>query len=204
MMILSIGVLAFAVAPGCATPDRVERVFDDSDSVSSPFDSLLVVGVHPDANMRREFEAALVRALRGTGASARYSLEFMQSTQPISRDSVVSAAAQANADAVLITRLVGLETRTRVERGRSTIEAERRNDIPLADFFRYEYAEYSDPMVATAVATVVLETDLYSVANEQQVWRVQSKAIDRSSVFEAVTSEATALTRALEQDGLIR
>jgi hypothetical protein len=198
-----IGFTSFALTTGCGTTDQVTRMFDDSDTVASPFDDLLVVGVHPDANTRREFEAAFVREIRAAGVNARYSLEFMPSSEPISRESLVSAAEQADAEAVVITRLVGFESRTEIKRGRSTVEAQRRNDIPLADFFRYEYAEYTDPMMTAAVATIVLETDVYRVADEQQVWRAQSQAIDTASVFEAVTSEAEALTRALASDGLI-
>lgn len=191
---------------GCATPDRIVRLHDESalDAGGAPFSNILVVGVHTDGDARRRFETGVVRAISDSGTTARLGLDFIRSDMEIDREAVLGAVTTSGADAVLITRLVGIEARVEREAGRTTTVADRRDSIPMADFFRYEYTEYEDPMVSTIVQTVVLETDLYRVSDESRIWSVQSTSIDKASIYETVDSVSRALTNALSNDGLIR
>jgi len=193
--------IALCGVAGCASQDRVDRVY--ASEVSAPFENLLVVGVYSDADGRRDFEAAFVRALRESGTGARYSLEFIRSTETIDRETLIRIAADAKADGVLISRPITIEGKAELSRRTSTTNSMRRHDIPMADFFRYDYIEYRDPYAIDLSTTVLLETDLYRVADETNVWRVQSTALNRATRFEIVTGEARALTAALSRDGLI-
>jgi hypothetical protein len=127
----------------------------------------------------------------------------MLSTDAISRDSLRTIVENENFDAVLITRLVDIRTRVEDREGRSTAEARRRNNIALADFFRYDYVEYQDPMETTAISTVVLATDLYDVATEAKIWSAESTAIDKTAAFETISGVSRALASTLSRDGLI-
>lgn len=196
-----VGLIAVGFITACASRDPVEVLY--SGEVAQPFSNLLVIGDYTSADARRDFEAAFVRALREAGVGARYSLEFIRSTEALDRETVVRIAADAGADGVLISRGISLEGDADIEEVRETAEAERRNDIPFADFFRYTYVQYRDPAEIELTATVVLETNLFRVADEARVWHVQSSAVNKSSLFEIVTDEARALTRALARDGLI-
>jgi len=199
---MPVGLLAVAFCLGCASSDRVVRLYQN-DSMETPFDSFLVVAVYADANARRDFEAAFVRELRAAGVTARYSLEFLQSTEQLDRNSIAEIARNSDIDAVLISRPVSIDRAGEFEQGRATATAERRQDLPIADFFRYHYEEYEDPMTLERVATVVIETDLYRTSDETRVWQVRSTAIDKTSVFEVVTDETRALAGALRKDGLL-
>jgi hypothetical protein len=198
-VLLTAGLIA-----SCATPDRVVRLLDDSNLVSSPFENILVVGAHEDSNARRTFEEGVARAINDGETMAQTSLRFMRASAEIDRESVLEAVAESGADAVLVTRLVDMQARRETQPGRTTMVAERRDNIPLADFFRYEYSEYQDPMVVTTVTTVVLATDVYRVSDENLIWSVESRSIDKVSVYDTVDSVSRALTGALRSDGLIR
>ena len=124
---------------GCSTSDRVVRLYENPDFVGGPFTNILVVGVHEDADARRRFESGVAGAIREGGTSATPSLNFMRSTDEISRESIVEIVERESFDAVLVTRLVDLDVQIERREGRSTAQAQRRDDLPLVDFFRYDY-----------------------------------------------------------------
>ena len=188
---------------GCASSDRVVKTYEDPDFTGRAFANVLVVGVHQNATTRRRFESAVAEAIRARGAAASPSLNFMLSTDDLSRDSLLTIVKREGFDAVLVTRLLDAQVRVENREGRSTAEAQRRNDIVLADFFRYDYIEYKDPMVSNTVSTVILATDLYDVASESKIWSVESSAVDKASVYETIKTTSSVLATALSRDGLI-
>ena len=189
---------------GCGTTDRVVQLYEDPEFVGGPFTNILVVGAHEDADARRRFESSVAGAIREGGTRAMPSLNFMRSTDEITRDSVVAVVESGNFDAVLVTRLVDLNVQIERREGRSTTQPQRRNDIPLVDFFRYDYVEYQDPMTSTAVRMVVLVTDLYNVADESRIWSVESTSINKTDVYELIVGISRTLANALSRDNLIR
>lgn len=188
---------------GCSSSGEVVRVYRDG-SLSAPFTSILVVGIHEDADIRGRYERSVAGALSTQGTRAASSLTVLPPSEAISRDSLVRAAAQAQADAVLLTRLLDVQSRTELTEGRTVVDQTRRNNVPIADFFRYDYVEYQDPMLITTIRTVVLASDLYSVATEERVWSVESTAFDKESDDAILDDVSHSLTRALAADGLIR
>jgi hypothetical protein len=128
----------------------------------------------------------------------------MDAAQNIDRESVVAAMREAGADAVLVTRVVDIETQSEIEQGQTQAELARRNDVPLADFFRYEYVESADAMTVTTVRTVILETDVYDAASEKKVWSVESTSFDKQTAYGVIDGVARAISAELERDGLIQ
>ncbi|HZF31963.1 MAG TPA: hypothetical protein VE907_22795, partial [Gammaproteobacteria bacterium] len=96
---------AFAAA---AFADEVTETYRDP-TFHATVSNVLVVGIHPDSNVRGMFENSVVRALRAAGATGDSSLARMGSTQEVAADTVVAAARRAEADAVLITRVVDVQ-----------------------------------------------------------------------------------------------
>jgi len=189
---------------GCAASDRVVKTYESPDFDGGPFNKILIVGAHEDTGTRRFFENSFTAVLNENGAIAVTSLSVMDSEEPIEREPVIAAVRETGADAVLVTRLLDVASSTSVEGGRTVADAQRRNDIPLADFFRYDYVEYQDPMTTTTVNTVVLSTDLYNVADESKVWSAESTSFDKGSVYGVVDSATRGLTNQLRRDQLIR
>jgi hypothetical protein len=144
------------------------------------------------------------RAIAALGTDARSSLTVMDEVENIDRESVVAAARETGADAVLVTRVVDIETETEVEQGQTQAELARRNDVPLADFFRYEYIESADAMTVTTVTTVILDTDVYDAASEKRVWSVESTSFDKQTAYGVIDGVARAISAELARDGLIQ
>jgi hypothetical protein len=196
--------LALLLCACASTGDRVVKVFEDRAALDSPYTRILVVGAHAETGTRRTFEDSVVRALAALGAEARSSLAVMDAAQNIDRESVVAAMREAGADAVLVTRVVDIETQSEIEQGQTQAELARRNDVPLADFFRYEYVESADAMTVTTVRTVILETDVFDAAREKKVWSVESTSFDKQTAYGVIDGVARAISAELERDGLIQ
>ena len=128
----------------------------------------------------------------------------MGEEQAIDRESVVAAVRASGATAVLVTRVVDIETKTEVEQGQPQAEARRRSDVPLADFFRYDYAESPDAMTVTTVRNVILQTDVYDATSEKKVWSVESTSFDKQTAYGVIDGVAHAISAELERDGLIQ
>ena len=196
--------LVFALSlVSCASSDSIVKVYEDAAFEGGPFNKVLVVGVHEDSNLRRRFENALASEI-GEGASdATASLSVMQASSPIDRDSVLAAVREIDADAVMITRVLDVERSVTVDEGRSTTVAQRRDDIPLADFFRYDYVMYTDPMTVSTVYTVILSTDLYNVSDETRIWSVESSSFEKEDAGDIIESTSRTISMQLRRDGLI-
>jgi hypothetical protein len=191
---------------GCAsTGDRVVKVYEDRAAfAAAPYTRILVVGAHAETGTRRTFEDSVVRALASLGAEARSSLAVMDEAANIDRESVVAAARETGADAVLVTRVVDIEVKSEIEQGQTQAELARRNDVPLADFFRYEYVESADAMTLTTVRTVILDTDVFDAASEKRVWSVESTSFDKQTAYGVIDGVADAISAELARDGLIQ
>jgi hypothetical protein len=201
-ILLVAGMVSFSLVAGCAARDPIVRLYKN-ESIDQAFGNLLVVAVYSDANGRRDFEAAMVKALRASGTSARYSLEFVRSTDEIDHDLLTRVAADAGVDGVLVSIPTAIDRRLEVDEGRSRTTVQMRYGGSLYDWFSVEFTEYQDPMELIRTGSVVIETDLYRVSDETRVWSARSEAIDKNSVFQAASDQASAITALLKRDGLI-
>jgi len=180
------------------------KTYENPDFEGGPFSKILVIGVSDDAGNRRRFEDSLVRAIGLQSGVAVSSLTVMSADAPIEREQVLAAVRDSGADAVLATRLVDAQSNMNVEGGRTLTSVERRDGIPVADFFRYEYVEYVDPMSVTTTQTVVLSTDVYNVADESIVWSAETTSFEKTSVHGVIDGSSDSISTQLARDGLIR
>lgn len=149
---------------------------------------ILVVGAHDDRNVRGIFENSVVRALRAAGADGESSLARLGSAETLSAETLVATAERADADAVLITRVLSVETR---ESG----------DPGLAAAARPHAA---DPLAGATTSTVRVHSDLYTVENQARVWSADSTTFDKANLFGVIDGITTAITAKLRDDRLIR
>ena len=149
---------------------------------------ILVVGAHDDRNVRGIFENSVVRALRTAGAEGESSLVRMGSAEVLSAETLVAAAERVDADAVLITRVLSVETRES-------------DDLAFAAAVR-PHAE--DPLANASTSTVSVHSDLYTVANQAKVWSAESTTFDKANLFGVIDGITMAITAKLRSDRLIR
>jgi len=172
-----------------AAADEVVKTYQDA-AFDTKVSKILVVGVHEDFGTRGQFENTVARALRAAGTAGEASLYSLSSAGELTADNLVAAARKARADAVLVTRVVDVQTE---------------NPDATATFTQYfqAYSKYADPLPVTTAYTVRVRTDLYIVATQQRVWAVESTAFEKQNLFAVIDGIAKALTAQLRKDGLI-
>ncbi len=196
--LLSVLALLFAA---CAPAQPVAKVYENPRIAGKTYTTILVVGALGNADRRRRFENDVVRSFAAQNVSAVSAIETLGGDQALNRDVLAAAAQSTGSDAVLITRLLDARTGGEVPASATTVSAERPDDQPLADFFRYNYVDDRDPIAVNAVLTVLVASDLYDVASEKKVWTAQSTAFPKNNVDAASADVANAVARSLRAGG---
>ncbi|MEO1034851.1 MAG: hypothetical protein AAFX44_04735 [Pseudomonadota bacterium] len=187
---------------GCAQTSQVEKTFEDPAFSDASFGRFMVIGVAESENVRRMFEEQLVASLREQGVDAIPSYAHLRRGEAVTRDSVVAACETQKVDAVLVTRLKSSETQTSIEESREEVKVTRKDEGAF-NLFRYDYDVLSAPEVVKVTTTVVLSTDLYTVAGRAKIWSVDTTAFETETVREAIETESGAIIGQLSRDGYL-
>jgi len=161
-------VLALALgATGCASTHIVNE-WSHPEYVAPRFNRILVIGVSQQASIRRTFEDAFVARLKATGVDAVPSYRYIPEDGPVDEARLQESVKQANADAAIVTRLVRVETKTRVSPGIY-------QPAPALTFGFYPgYADawlgYYEPPTVYQYDVYTSETSLYDMTRNQLVW----------------------------------
>jgi hypothetical protein len=187
---LGVALLLGLLAARAAGADEVVKTYQDS-AFGATVAKILVVGVHEDFGVRGQFENTVARALRAVGTAGEASLYSLSSAGELTAEALVAAARKARADAVMVTRVVDVQTE---------------NPDATTTFTEYfqAYSKYADPMPVTTSYTVRVRTDLYVVESQARVWAVESTAFEKQNLFGVIDGIAKALTAQLRKDGLIK
>jgi hypothetical protein len=186
----------------CAPQTEVLKLHDETSSVTSGFDNYFVVAIAGDTDTRREFEDLITEQVRDAGAMATAAYTKTGDQTTLLQDEIDAAASDANADAILITHIVSVDTTAEMQEGRTDVLAECRGGDP-ADYFLYDYNELKEPDSVRVAHTVVAMTNLYEVASGTRLWTIQSTCFEKSTMHEVLIDEAEAIAKQLRIDGLI-
>jgi hypothetical protein len=176
------------LALGVARTEEVTETYRDR-SFAGTVSSVLVVGIHRDTNVRGMFENSMLRALRAVNVTGDSSLARMGSTRPMTAATVAAAAERAEADSVLVTRVLAVQTE---------------NPDASTTFAEY-FTAYAatDALPAVTTQTVRVRSDLYMLADQRRIWGAEFTAVDKQNLFGVIDGVARAVTAQLREDRLI-
>lgn len=191
-------IAALVVAAGCAST-TLQSQWRDPGYTGGPFKKIFVIGLSArDVTARRIFEDVMVTKLMAGGVQAVPEWQHLGSDGQ-APEGVVSAAVEATgADAVLMARLVAIDTRYSV-----TPVA-----VPGPGFGWYgPYAGwysgwYAAPQV-TQYDVVIVETSLFDTKTKRLVWSATSQTVDPASVQKEAPIFADTIIGALQKAGLL-
>jgi len=191
---LAVLVLSLAAA-GCATTQVVHEWRNPELASSARFKKVMVVDISTQPGIRRSFEDEFVQRLKAAGVDAVASYRFIAEDGPVPEPRRQEAAAQAGADATLVTRLVRVE-----------------QTYPVNPYYYYPppprifyrgypwYGYYGPP--AYPYEVYVSETSLYDAAKNELVW---SGTVETSptKVSEDIPRYVHAVIEALQKQNLL-
>jgi hypothetical protein len=171
-------------------------------SAERSFDKILVLGMSDVPSVRRSFEFSLRQHLIDFGIDAMSTLEIVGHNQELNRETFEALFGDRDIDAVMVSRLVGVETDY-------TYEANYVYAVPY-DYYHgfwgyysnsYNYA-YTQGQI-TSTQRVVIETNLYETEDAKLVWSGTSETVEQETVLDLIESLNKALVKELAGKGLI-
>lgn len=167
------------------------------------FDDLLIIGVGRNESSRRLFEDEFAKKLASEGARAKPSWELLPSSDPLTREEIADAVRQGSFDAVLITRLLGVDKEQQYVKGSSYSVPANYYGSAYYGYYATSYAVVHEPGYFKTNTTYRLETNLYAVSDSGLVWSGQSDTVNPSSVADVIDSMTNAVAKALRAERLI-
>lgn len=164
------------------------------------FDDILIIGVSNDNAARRIFEDTFVAELKKLGVTAVSSHSIMAEGQKITRENVEAAIKGNKIHAVLVTHLVGVETR-------ESYTPPTYRPAPMMGgyygYYSHVYTYVYEPGYYTRYKVLKLETNLYDTATSKLVWSTQSESVEASNAKKLIDSKIKATIKQLKKQQLI-
>jgi hypothetical protein len=200
-LLLCAALLALA-GSGCVPQTEVIKLYDNTDRAAQHYQRLLVVSVIDDPGTRRRLEELIAGNLNSTRATGIMAHQEVGLATNLLQEEIDAAAKYTGADAILMTHIVSVDTRVDVEEGRTDVVSECRGGEPL-DYFLYDRREIKEPDTVKFAHTVIAVTSLYSAADGERLWTIQSTCFEKASMDDVLREEAGAIVRQLQLDDLI-
>ena len=198
---LAMALIMAAALTACALKPLAE--WRDS-NFTGTIDNILIIGVSEQAVVRRQFEDSFVKELAARGISARPSYQVLSDEQISSKDALETALRSQSMDAVLITRVIGVEqidtyTPPTYTYTPSTFDRHYR------DYHSYynHAVQVATPGYWDKYEVLKLESNLYDAASQQLIWSIQSESFDPRSARQLIDDQITVAIKSLRNTGLI-
>jgi len=204
--VLSILILPLLVV-SCSSRPTVQVTQPLEDSADAPYSKILVVTLFDSFDARRYLEGEIVRLLTEQGTTAVASTTMMRPSTPVVPQTFIDMVDEIGADALLLTQLTALNS-----------DATAQDASPQATYnywptyywsvWSVELTEYVEPPRILIESTLVLATQVFSVAERAPVWGMESKSkfveVQEDGLdYQIFIDEATAIVKRMKRDGLI-
>lgn len=190
-----------ALLAACAIKPLAE--WRDS-NFSGTVDNILIIGVSDQPVVRRLFEDTFVKELEALGVSAKSSYQVLTDEQISSKDALDTAIRAQSMDAVLVTRVIGVEeintyTPPTYTYTPSTFDRHYRD---YHSYFNHA-VQVATPGYWDKYEVLKLESNLYNSASQQLIWSIQSESFDPRSATQLIDDQITVAITSLRTTGLI-
>ena len=199
---LLLSVMITLIIAACVPQTEVVKLYDNSARASRTYERLLVISVVGDIGTRRRLEELISGHLETANVTAIAGYTETGLKTEMLQDEIDAAARNANADAILITHIVSVDTRLDIDTGRTDILSECRGGDPV-DYFLYDHRELKEPDTVKIAHTVVAVSNLYDASDGERLWTIQSTCFEKASMNEVLQEEAKAIVRQLQIDKLV-
>lgn len=183
--------LGCAVAP---VPSTVIRTVFDLPEGHTGFSNLLIIGVAGDYESRALYERSLASAFDDLGARTTAYFTVVGRRPVLTRAALETAILAREFDAVLLTRQKGQD--------RADLVANRPVGAGF-DLFRYDYDELNGAASIQQASAITFVTEIYSTANHEKVWAIESLSFDKNTATELIEEQAAMVAQQLRLDGIL-
>jgi hypothetical protein len=195
-----VAIAAAVVFAGCAAT-KIVTEWSNPDYASPRFKKIMVIGVSKQPSIRRTFEDEFVNKLKATRVDAVPSYLYIPEDGEVEEAQLNEAVKKANADAVIITRLVRVEKKTEVSPGFY-------QPAPAVSYGFYRgystaWLGYYEPPHVYQYEVYVSETNLYDVNKNQLVWSGTAETTDPGDIGNEIRRYVGIVTEALKNKNIL-
>ena len=188
----------------CGPTTEIIGEWSEDEYKTESIDKLLILGIVDQKKplLRRKLEDGLVDAFNSGGVDASASMDYMPYDEIIDSTSFEKYFSDLELDAVLVSRLVGIDKDRKVKAGYAYV-------IPYNSYYGFyghyyasvQYANSSSYLSKNVV--VVLETNLYETKDKRLIWSGISETIDPDKASDVIKSLGAVLADKLSREGFL-
>ena len=204
VLLIIITIFASIIFTSCGPTTEIIGEWSEDEYKTGSIDKLLILGIVDQKKplLKRKFEDGLVNAFKGGGTDAVASMDYMPYDEIIDSTSFEKYFSDLELDAVLVSRLVGVDKDRKVKAGYAYV-------IPYNSYYGFyghyyasvQYANSSSYLSKNVV--VVLETNLYETKDKKLIWSGISETIDPDKASDVIKSLGAVLADKLSSEGFL-
>jgi hypothetical protein len=201
---LLIIIISSFIITSCGPATEIIGEWSEDEYKTESIDKLLILGIVDQKKplLKRRFEDGLVNAFKSGGINAVASMDYMPYDVVIDSTSFEKYFSELELDAVLVSRLVGVDKDRKVQAGFAYV-------IPYNSYYGFyghyyaavQYANTSSYLSKNVV--VVLETNLYETKDKKLIWSGISETIDPDKASDVIKSLGAVLVDKLSSEGFL-
>jgi hypothetical protein len=188
-----------SVVSGCSFTKLVNQ-WENPQAVPARFSRILVIGVTQQPAMRRLFEDAFVAKLRAEGVDAVPSYQLIPEDGKVDEAELQKAVTRAQADGVLMTRLLGVERKTEVTPG---CDGPPTTGWGFYPWYTAGWVAFYEPPRVYQYDVSTSETSLYDVRRNQLVWTGTVQTRTPADVNKEIQRYADIVVKALKKEQVL-
>lgn len=188
----------------CGPTTEIIGEWSEDEYKTGSIDKLLILGIVDQKKplLKRKFEDGLVDAFNSSGIDAVASMDYIPYDEIIDSTTFEKYFSDLEIDAVLVSRLVGVDKERKVKAGYAYV-------IPYNSYYGFyghyyasvQYANSSSYLSKNVV--VVLETNLYETKDKKLIWSGISETIDPDKASDVINSLGAVLADKLSSEGFL-
>ena len=206
--IRSIGVVliiaAIGTLTGCSSSPKIVSAWQDPAYKGPTFRKILVVGITERAPVRRTFEDVFAARLREHGIEAVASYNLISGNdKAAARDEIERVVREQGFDAILTTRMVGIDRKTTYTPGYTRVYPGTAYYRDFYGFYSHSWEAYHSPGHVTSYDVVRLETNVYATDPGDLVWTGMTETVDPGKIQKESARLADVIMAELSTRGLL-
>lgn len=195
--------VAIALVLAACASTTLRDAWYDPEYRGTAFQKVLVLGVLPNMAERRQYEDAMVATINATGAQGIPAYRFLPGQERASDAELDGAVRDSGADALLMSRLLRVDTQTQVSTQRVS-PTSRDWDWRWSGWYSGWWgAGWQSVTTVTQYEVAVVETTLFSAGSGRVVWTGATDTFQPRSVAREAPAFSATIVGALQARGFL-
>lgn len=194
---------AIALLLAACASTTLRDAWYDPEYRGTTFRKVLVLGVLPNMAERRQYEDVMVATINATGAQGIPAYRFLPGQERASDAELDGAVRDSGADALLMSRLLRVDTQTQVSRQRVS-PTSRDWDWRWSGWYSGWWGDgWQSVTTVTQYEVAVVETTLFSAGSGRVVWTGATDTFQPRSVAREAPAFSATIVGALQARGFL-